>query len=293
MLLTTVWPLTPAYAQDGLPIDYQMPTRSHNAEEMAPHSIVGWTGISSGAADLYWEPSTSNEPMPNQYGGEYKEFLHDVVPDQSVTMPWQSEHWSSDHFAATLLGASLIFGGLFYLATRVVKNMTLEIIMKAQVPGEGFSLAVAKYLHAMEPRDFEKAEREAYLKQQDALVEARDVTNAVEALRTARLTKFLRAAEVKIANTYFSAPLHALSLIETGLTLAELAKCGGLSIEQKALIKPVVESLILSVRKAATERRAAAYQPISVTLPLVKKPKMDELEAADALEEFAAELAVF
>jgi hypothetical protein len=224
---------------------------------------------------------------------EFQKLSHEIVPDYSVMTAWQLQQLAGENVALTILSASLLIGGLFCLATRVVYDMTLEIIMKAQVPGEGFSLAVAKYLHATDPCAFEKAEKESYLMQQEARDQTHALTNVTESLRTTKLTEFLAKAEDKIANTYFRAPLKALSLIETGLTLVELAKSGVLSPEQKVFLKPVMASLIESLCKNAAERREAAYQPISATLPLVKKPKMGELEAAKALEEFAAELKTF
>ena len=293
MLLTALWSMTPAQAQDGLglPIDYQVPTLQPNLpNEMYPNSIDSWTDIPSGTTDPIWEPSTSGQPLPDHMMKGLQELSHEIVPDYSVMTAWQMQKLAGENVALTIISASLLIGGLFCLATRVVYDMTLEVIMKAQVPGEGFSLAVAKYLHAINPRAFEKAEKEAFLKQQEAHDQARALINVTESLRTIKLTEFLAKAEDKIANTYFKAPLKALSLIETGLTLTELAKSGVLSPEQKAFLKPVIASLIESLCEAAAKRREASYQPISATLPLVKKPKMDELEAADALEEFAAEL---
>lgn len=310
MFLTALWSMTPAQAQDGLglPIDYQVPTPQPNlTDEMYPNTIDSWNGIPSGTIDSIWEPSTSNQPLPERMRGEFNEFLQEARADQAMATSLQLQKLAGDNVALTIISASLFIGGIFCLASRIVHDMTLEIIMKTQVPGEGFSLAVAKYLHAIDPRAFEKAEKAAYLKQQDARDQARAVTNVTESQLTSSLTEFLAQAEVKITNTYFKAPLKALSLIETGLTLAELAKSGALTPEQKSLLKPVMVSLIASLYKAAAERREATYQPISL-MPLflenmlppvknifssVKKPKMDELEAADALEEFAAEIKTF
>lgn len=290
MLLTTLWPMTSAHAQDGLglPIDYQMPEPLQNwSDEMYPDSPpYGWSGSPPETMNPIWEPSTSGRPWPSHMDG----ILHVVEPEQAMMTVEQLQELAGENIALTIISASLLIGGMFYLAGSIVKNMTLDIIMRAQVPGEGFSLAVAKYLHATDPGAFEKAEKEAFLKQHDARDRARVVSDVADVLRTIKLTEFLAKAEDKITNTYFKASLKTLSLIETGLTLTELTKSGVFTSEQKVLIKPVLALLIESLQKVAAERREAAYQSISETLPLVRKSKMGELEAADALEEFVAEL---